>query len=236
MSKDSGYGQFCPVAKAAEVITTRWTPLVLRELVAGSRRFNDIHRGVPLMSRALLAKRLKDLERTGVVERAKPTDGGFAEYRLTRSGEELRPIIVALGVWGQRWVESAAESNEWDAGVLMWDMRRRIDPTALPTGRTVIQFDYADAPSELRVWWLVVESGEVDLCLSDPGHEVNLYVASDVRTMARVWIGQESLAEALKSERIELIGDAALRRSFGAWFKLSALAQAIQGSGEAAAG
>lgn len=227
MSRGSGYGQFCPVAKAAEIVTTRWTPLVLRELVSGSRRFNEIHRGVPLMSRALLSKRLRDLEASGIVERVTPDGARIAEYRLTKSGEELKPIIVALGIWGQRWVESALKSQDWDAGVLMWDIRRRIDTAAMPARRHVLQFEFEDAPAEMRVWWLVIDEAEVDLCQSDPGHDVDLYVSTDVPTMARVWIGQERLAEAVSSDRIMLTGDAALRKSVGDWLQLSVVVQAI---------
>ena len=228
MSRDGGYGQFCPVAKAAEIITTRWTPLVLREFVSGSRRFNEIHRGVPLMSRALLSQRLKDLERAGVIERVTPTGARTAEYQLTQCGEELKPIIVALGVWGLRWVESALDGEDWDAGVLMWDVRRRVDPVAIPDRRTVIQFDYADAKPEMRVWWVVVEDGEVDLCQSDPGYDVDLYIATDVPTMARVWMGKESLAGALESDRIVLTGDARLRKTIAQWLRLARVAEAAR--------
>jgi DNA-binding HxlR family transcriptional regulator len=226
MNKDSGYGQFCPVAKAAEVITGRWTPLILRELISGANRFNDIHRGVPLMSRALLSQRLKDLQRMGVIERIQRGGPRSTEYNLTEAGEELRPIIVALGVWGLRWVESAIESKEWDAGVLMWDMRRRIDTDALPKGRTVIQFEYTDAPRESRLWWLVADSGSVDLCQSDPGYEVDLYVTTKVSSMARVWIGKESLGHALDSGMIELHGDIQLEKRISRWLKMAVVAEA----------
>lgn len=224
------YGQFCPVAKASEVITTRWTPLILRELISGSCRFNDIHRGVPLMPRALLSKRLKALQDAGVVEHRRQDGSRTPVYRLTRAGEDLRPIIIALGVWGQQWVESALEGQDWDAGVLMWDMRRRIDTAALPGGRTVLQFEYSDAPAELRRWWLVAEQGEVDLCQSDPGFEVDLYVTTTVPVMAKVWIGQRSLARAVDEEEIVLLGDAGLRRTIGRWLKLSAIAEAAKQS------
>lgn len=177
MTDRTGYSQFCPVAKAAEILTTRWTPLVLRELISGSSGFNEIHRGVPLMSRALLARRLRDLIASGVVVRE------HADYRLTEAGEALGPVIISMGLWGRRWVESAADGPDWDAGVLMWDMRRRIDTAALPPGRTVVQFDYSDAPPELRRWWLLIEDDDVDLCQSDPGFEVDLYIATTVRVM-----------------------------------------------------
>lgn len=226
MSKLTGYGQFCPVAKASEILTTRWTPLVLRELISGATRFNEIHRGVPLMSRALLSQRLKELEAAGVIDRTETVGVRGGEYRLAEAGEQLKPIIVALGLWGLRWVESALESNDWDAGVLMWDMRRRIDTDALPEGRQVISFEYPDAPGELRVWWLVIEDGEVDLCQSDPGYDVDLYVTTDVPTMARVWAGKDNLKRALDCEAIELHGDKALAGSIASWLKLAVIAEA----------
>jgi len=230
MGKDGGYGSFCPVAKASEIVTTRWTPLILRELISGASRFNEIHRGVPLMSRALLSRRLKDLVAVGVIKRAETPGVRGSEYRLTEAGEQLRPIVVALGLWGLRWVESALDSHDWDAGVLMWDMRRRIETSALPDGRTVINFEFSDAPAEMRAWWLVVENGEVDLCQSDPGYEVDLYVTSNVPTMARVWIGKESLRRAIETEAIELHGDGQLSRSIASWLKLALVAEAAHNS------
>ncbi len=228
MAQDGGYGQFCPVAKAAEIVTTRWTPLILRELISGSSRFNEIQRGVPLISRALLSKRLKELQAAGVIERYEGENGQLARYRLTEAGEELKPIIVALGVWGQRWVESAIASGDWDAGVLMWDMRRRIDTTQFGAERAVVQFDYSDAPPELRRWWVVIEGGQVDLCQSDPGYEVDLYIATSVPVLAKVWIGQKNLARAQDDGEIEVFGNATLRRSLGRWLRFSVIAEVAQ--------
>lgn len=232
MAQKVSYGQFCPVAKAAEIITTRWTPLVLRELISGAQHFNEIRRGVPLMSPSLLSRRLKELEAAGVLRRK--GEGGArsqTEYSLTEAGEELRPIIVALGVWGQRRVESAIDSNDWDASVLMWDIRRCIDVAALPEERSVIHFEFVDAPPETRLWWLVVENGEADLCQSDPGHDPNLFITSDVRTLAQVWIGKDRLAAAIEDDRIEVFGDATLRKSISSWLKLSVVAQVFQQQG-----
>jgi len=231
VGKDGGYGSFCPVAKASEIITTRWTPLILRELICGASRFNEIHRGVPLMSRGLLSQRLKELVEVGVIERVEAPGMRGGEYRLTEAGEQLRPIVVALGLWGLRWVESALDSRDWDAGVLMWDMRRRIEISALPQGRTVISFAFSDAPAEMRVWWLVVDNGDVDLCQSDPGYEVDLYVTTTVPAMARVWIGKESLQRAIETETIELHGDRRLSGSIASWLKLALVAEAAH-SGE----
>lgn len=226
MTGDSGYGQFCPVAKAAEILATRWTPLILREMICGSSRFNDIHRGVPLMPRALLSKRLKALQAAGVVEQSPPDGTQAGGYRLTAAGEELRPIIISMGIWGRRWVESAVDGPDWDAGVLMWDMHRRIDTSLFDDGRTVLQFEYGDAPEEMRLWWLLIETGQVDLCVSDPGFDVDLYVLSDVQTMARIWIGKESLARAMDEEDVVLHGDAGIRRKFTQVLRLSPIVDA----------
>ena len=187
----SGYRQFCPVAMAAELLCTRWTLVLLRELIAGSTRFNDLRRGVPRMSPTLLSQRLKELEAAGVIERKelKSEKGGF-EYHLTESGKDLRPVVEAMGFWGQRWIEARLSLKNLDPSLLMWDMRRNLNPSPLPAGRTVIQFLYQELPVSKRSWWLVVERhGEVDLCWSDPGFDVDLYVSTDLRTMTAIWMG-----------------------------------------------
>ncbi|MFV8834121.1 helix-turn-helix domain-containing protein [Aquisalimonas sp.] len=220
MSTQQGYGQFCPVAKASEILATRWTPLIMREFISGSSGFNEIHRGVPLMSRPLLAQRLRELMRAGVI-----VHDGRGAYRLTERGESLAPIIIAMGLWGRQWVESAPDGPDWDAGVLMWDMRRRIDTASLPPGRTVLQFDYSDAPREMSRWWLLIEDDDVDLCQSDPGFEVDLYIASTVRVMGRVWIGQRALLPAMESGEIRAHGRINLERSISRWLMLSVIAE-----------
>ena len=220
-----GYGQYCPMAKAVEIVGERWSLLVLREILVGGRRFNDIQRGVPLMSSALLAKRLKDLEHGGVVERIKPPGSKFHEYQLTVAGEELRPIIVGLGLWGQTWLEEHLHQSDLDAGVQMWDVRRRIDTGALPAGRTVMQFEFPDAPRAVRLWWIVIDHGEADLCYSDPGYEVDLYFSTDLMTMAKIWLGRLEIKKALRDDKLELIGDEQLAGSISSWLKLSLLAE-----------
>ena len=220
-----GYGQFCPVAKAAEVVAERWTPLVIRELLAGSRRFSDIQRGVPLMSSSLLSRRLRDLQQAGIVERVPGTGPRSSEYVLTEAGRELRPIVELLGVWGQRWVSHDLDRSELDASLLMWDMRRGLDGDRMPTGQTVIQFTFTDGPAAKRNWWLVANRGDVDLCLTDPGHEVDLRVRSDVRSLVDVWMGHVAIGDALRAGGIALEGPRTLVRAFPQWLRLSVFAE-----------
>jgi len=219
-----GYGQFCPVAKAAEILTERWTPVVLRELLLGSRRFNDLRKGVPLMSPTLLSKRLKFLEEAGVIERRRAQSGKGWEYQPTNAAEELRPVVEMLGVWGQRWVRSRLTPDELNPGLLMWDIRRRVDPKQFPARRIVVQFEFSDAAQSKRRWWLVNDKDGVDLCVTAPGFEVDLYIFTDVRTMTAVWMGDVPLMSALDSGRIELDGPQELRRSLRSWLQLSTLA------------
>jgi len=218
------YGQFCPVAKAAEVFAERWTPLILRELLAGSRRFSEIQRGVPLMSRSLLATRLRELERAGVVVK------GENGYALTDAGEELRPAINALGTWGQRWARRQLERDgDYDAGLLMWAICRGIKTERLPEGRIVVLFEFSGVPRGAkrgqRVWWLVLAKPDVDVCLKDPGGETNLTVAADLKTFARAWMGDLPFSQALRNGAIRIEGDRKLAREFPGWLALSPLAR-----------
>lgn len=210
-----GYGQFCPVAKAAEVVGERWTMLVIRELMAGSQSFNDIRRGVPLMSPSLLSARLKQLEQAGVVLRNESTDG--VTYTLTQAGEELRPLIFQMGVWGQRWVRSKLSKGDLDPTLLMWDMKRRIDMAWFSKTRTVLSVEFSDSAVNLKYWWLIVHRKSVDLCLKDPGYEVDLYIVSDVKTLTEVWMGDMSLRTALQDGLLEISGMASLRKTMSKW-------------------
>jgi DNA-binding HxlR family transcriptional regulator len=223
MKQISGYGQFCPVAMAAEVLCTRWTVLVLREMYAGSTRFNELRRGVPLMSPTLLSKRLKELENFGVIERVKIGESGVCEYRLTAAGEDLRSIVMGLGVWGQRWVETQLSLKNLDPSLLMWDMRRNINPTPMPHKRSVIQFLYP-APAGKQRYWLVIDRGVVDLCLIDPGFEVDLYVAADLRAMTAIWMGLTTVRVEMQAGHLKLTGDPKLKRSMQTWLGLSPFA------------
>jgi len=214
-----GYGQFCPIAQAAEVLTERWTPLVIRELaLVGSHRFNDIQRGVPLMSPSLLTKRLRELERAGIVERRPRPDAKGSEYHLTPAGEELGPVVAQMGMWSERWLRRPIFEATPDTGLLMWWMRGTINTEALPADRTVIHFHFRGAPEKLRYFWLVLP--DADLCLSDPGFGVDITVHSDAKTLTSVWMGDLGLAAALARGGVELEGPKNLVRSFPDWFGL----------------
>jgi DNA-binding HxlR family transcriptional regulator len=222
-----GYKQFCPVAMAAEILCTRWTVVLLREFVAGSTRFNDLRRGVPRMSPALLSQRLKELEAANVIRRTpSPSEPGTFEYHLTESGRELEPLVQAFGIWGQRWVDSDLSLQHLDAPLLMWDMRRNLNPDPMPQRRSVIQFQYPELPPGTRSWWLLVDPKTgVDLCSIDPGFDVDLYVSSDLRTMTAIWMGLDTVRTALRSERMLLTGDRQLAANIQVWLGLSPFAK-----------
>jgi DNA-binding HxlR family transcriptional regulator len=226
MARNS-YDQFCPVAMAAEILCSRWTIVLLREMLAGSTRFNDLRRGVPRMSPALLSQRLKELEEAGVIARRPVKDeAGVSEYVLTRAGEELRPIVMAFGVWGQRWIDSDLTLENLDPTLLMWDMRRNLNCQPMPKRRSTIEFMYPDAPKQQREWWLVVTPGEdVDLCSINPGFDVDLYVSTDLRTMTAIWMGYEPLKRALRDGQVKLTGDKQLAQNIETWLALSPFAK-----------
>lgn len=222
-----GYGQFCPVAKACEIVAERWTPLVLRELLCGSTRFSELQRGVPLMSRTLLAQRLRELEDAGVVASVPRARGRGREYRLTAAGEEVRSIIVGLGEWGQRWARRTIEADDLDAELLAWDIHRRLNVDRLPPQRVVLRFDLRGVPRHQtgrKTWWLVLTRPDVDVCLKDPGFGVDLTVDADLLALTRVWMGDMPLAEARRAELVKIDGPRALVQAFGTWFGLSSFA------------
>ncbi|HET6158211.1 MAG TPA: helix-turn-helix domain-containing protein [Dongiaceae bacterium] len=225
MEQIAGYGQFCPVAMAAELVCSRWTPLILRELLSGSVRFNDLRRGVPRMSPTLLSKRLKELEQAGVIETRATVQSGIVEYHLTQAGQELRPLIMSLGVWGQRWVETQLSLKNLDPSLLMWDMRRGLNPTPMPLGRATIQFHYPELPASRQRYWLVIDNRIVDLCPVDPGYDVDLFVECSLRTMTAIWMGLTSVKAELDAGRLELSGDRELARSMQQWLGLSVFAK-----------
>ena len=216
------YGQFCPVAKAAEVFAERWTPLIVRELVCGSHRFNELESGLPNISRSLLAQRLRSLEQVGVIERRLTADGRAWGYHLTDAGGELASIVIALGEWGQRWVNFDLRPSDLDLDLVMWDLHRRLNWDRLPARRVVVRFDFSGAQS--RTYWLVLEHGEASICRGDPGFEVDLYVTADTAAFHRVWIGHLQLAESVREGLIRIDGPSDLVRTFPSWLSYSVFA------------
>lgn len=217
------YGQFCPLAQASQLLCERWTLIIVRELLAGSTRFNELQRGAPLMSPTLLSTRLKQLMKAGLITH--DVNSGNPSYVLTPAGLELRPIIELLGVWGHRWVRSSLGAEDLDAGLLMWDMRRSIDPTVFPQKRIVVQFEYPDAPAGSQNWWLISENGEIDLCLTDPGRDVDIVIKCSLRTMTAIWTCQQEFRNAVRHGDIQVMGDRKLATKLQEWLRSSGLSR-----------
>ena len=220
------YKQYCPVARASEILADRWTPLIVRELIAGSHRFNQIERGLPGISRSLLASRLRDLESAGVVERTCPPRAHIAEYRLTEAGRELKVVIEALGAWGVRWAFGDPSPEELDAGLLVWKIHQRINRDLLPESRTVVEFDFS-GPRGRRVW-LLLEPREVSVCVTPPGFDADLIVRSDLGFFYRVWLGQVDYESALRCGAVVVDGAPSLAKAFPGWLMWSAMARFVR--------
>lgn len=210
------YGQFCPVAKAAEVIGERWTLLILRELVLGTHRFSDFQRALSKISPSLLIKRLRDLEAAGIVIRKSQTARRGYEYYLTPAGKQLSPVIEHLAVWGMRWARSQLSERELDVEFLMWEIQRRLDTTALPGGETVLCFIFEEL-QKYKSWWIVVNGESVDLCTENPGKDVNLYLTSSLRTMVEIWEGKLDVRAAMRKELLKPNGDLQIAKSLPDW-------------------
>jgi DNA-binding HxlR family transcriptional regulator len=217
------FGQFCPVALASEVLAERWTLLVVRELLAGARRFNDIRRGVPRLSATLLKQRLETLQHAGIVARHAAPDRSGPEYELTASGKELKPVVSSFGEWGQRWARDM-RPQDLDPGWLIWSIHRRLNTESMPDGRTVIEVEFVDAPAKQRRFWLVHMKGKVDVCLKDPGYDTTVRLSTRVRTLAEVWRGIRSIKDELRAGSIQLDASADHRREFPQWLLLSVYA------------
>jgi DNA-binding HxlR family transcriptional regulator len=217
--KGVGYGQYCPISRALEVLGERWSLLIVRDMLVGTTRFNDLARGLPGLSRTLLAKRLRHFERAGIVERV---DG---DYLLTEAGQALEPIVFGLGDWGAQWMFGDPDPDECDAQLLVWWMHTQLDTSVLPEGRRVLQIRFTDDP---QTFWVLIESGEPSVCVVDPGFEVDVTITSDVGSLLQVWLGRLPLKDALRSRRVEFSGPPALTRRMPAVFRLSPVAPIVR--------
>jgi DNA-binding HxlR family transcriptional regulator len=221
------YRQYCPVARATEIVADRWTPLILRELILGSRRFNDIERGLPGISRSLLASRLRDLEDSGVVERLPRAQSKLADYHLSEAGRDLQVVIDALGAWGVRWAFREPRPEELDAGLLVWKIQQRINREVLPDRRTIVEFDFTGAKGR-RVWLLLERGGDVSVCITPPGFDADVIVRADLAFFYRVWFGQVEYDVAIRRGDIVVEGPPALARQLPRWFMWSPMARFVR--------
>jgi len=220
-----GYDQFCPIAKAAEIFCERWTALVIRNLGAGAVRFRDIHRGVPHMSATLLTRRLRQLEAEGLVERRLSETGKSWTYHLTVAGEEFLPLVGALGIWGKRWTRRELSEGELDLGLLIWGLEYSVDPSAFGPKRHVLRLDVSDQPRNKRLYWFVCEEGQLDLCVSDPGCETDLYLEATLEDLIMVYNGDLPLTTAIEEGRLQVDGAPRLLPRLRRWFNPGAMAQ-----------
>ncbi len=220
------YGQYCPVARAAEILADRWTVLILRELLADILHFNELERGLPGISRSLLAERLRRLVQYGVLERRSAARGKRTEYRLTLAGRELQLMIDVLGEWGARWAFGDPRPNELDPIILLWWMRRRVRFDRIARRRLVIQFEFRGAPR--RRYWLLIEPSEGSVCLQHPGFDIDVTVTADIAAFYRVWLGRSTLSEAMRMGQVHLDGASADLRAFPSWFAWSPMADKVR--------
>jgi DNA-binding HxlR family transcriptional regulator len=203
-----GYGMFCPISKACEILEPRWTILVLAEMFCGSSRFNEIRRGLPGISPTLLSKRLKDMEVRGLVRRETGENSQHVTYTMTPMATELRPVVMSLGQWSLRHVETKVSTGDLDADVLMWNLRRNLDPANFRAGRTVVQFTFPRERQAAQLFWLIARRGaSVELCKTDPGFEVDLFIESDLKSLTGIFLGQVAIAEAVARDKIVLAGE-----------------------------
>lgn len=217
------YGQYCPLALAVELLCRRWTMLIVSRLIDGCRSFNEIHRGVPKISPSLLSQRLLELEDAGLVRRSKQKKGKRAVYEPTRACMDLEDIVMDLSIWGQHWARDM-RLEDLDPGFLAWSMSLRMDTEKMPDARTVVFFEFTGAPTDFRCFWLVSDAGKVDMCLKDPGHEVDVSVRADLLTFVECWRGFRDLRQEIGAGRIVLRGSREACRAFPDWLKLSMLA------------
>jgi DNA-binding HxlR family transcriptional regulator len=223
------YAQYCPIAKASEVLGDRWTLLIVRELLGGASGFNELQRGLPGISRSVLADRLRSLERAEIVERRTGPKGRTLDYRPTLAGRDLEAVVQAIGEWGATWSVAEPRAEELDPYLLIVWMARHVDRERLPADRTVLQFDFRD-PTER--YWMVLEPADVSVCLQHPGFDVDLKLTVDTATLYRVYLGRAELAGALRARQLTMSGPQTLQRAFGRWFAWSAFAPASRRADE----
>lgn len=228
MAHEQGYGQYCPIAVTAEVIARRWTPLVIRALCMGATRFNEIHDSVPRMSSALLTQRLRELESAGIIERFAAASARGKQYRLTEAGGELFPVLEKMGMWSQRWLRhEITRDRNLDPDILFWDMRHSVIAADLRMERRrVAKFHLEGVPLSQRFYWLVLEPDDVDVCVIDPGHDVDVWVRAHIRTLVEVWLGHQALSAAIENGSLRLDGSPSELDTFHQWFCLSHFADA----------
>lgn len=217
----AGYGEFCPVSLASEIFARRWTPLIVRELLAGSTRFNDLRRGIPNITASVLSRRLDELAIAGIIERREDEMG--MRYILTPAGEELRPVVEQLGLWGRRWLPTEYREADLDPRLLVWDIHRNLRLDEIHT-RTLIELHFRDAPTKYRSYWMIVTPEGAEVCLTHPGGDVDLHLSSDVRTLTNIWMGNATWASALRAGTLRLAGHDELRRALPRWLKLNLFA------------
>jgi DNA-binding HxlR family transcriptional regulator len=224
------YRQYCPVARASEILADRWTPLIVRELLAGSQHFNEIERGLPGISRSLLVSRLRHLEDRGVIQRRRRLRPNRIEYSLTDAGHDLRRVIERIGEWGVRWAFGDPKPEELDPVLLLWKMHQRVDRSRLPPGRTVIEFDFTGRSG--RRLWLVLTPREVSMCLNPPGFDSDLIVRTDLAYFYRVWLGSIDYAAATRCGAVRVDGPPALVSDLPRWFTWSVMAPYVRADRE----
>jgi DNA-binding HxlR family transcriptional regulator len=217
------YGQFCPIAKASEIIGEKWTLLIIRELLMGAHRFNEMQRGLSLISPTVLTKRLNSLVAHGLVLKKKISGQQGYEYFPTESCQQLLPIIKSLGDWGMHWARDNMTESDYDVELLMLYLQRSIRPDKLIGNETVIRFKFTDI-KDLSNWWLIAKDKDVDVCVKDPGKDVDVYFTCPVKTMIDVWMGDLSYRKAISSDKLKVVGPAPLTRNIFTWMDASIFA------------
>lgn len=210
------YGQFCPIAKSLELLGEKWTLLILREMHMGASRFNEFQRGLSLISPTILTKRLQELADAELIVRKKIPGQRGNEYFLTQAGKETLPMLKLIGEWGMRWARGDVRDTDMDVELLMLYLQRSIKTEMLPGNSSVIQFKFTDL-EKLNNWWLLVKGCEVDICLEDPGKDVDVYLTTDLKTMISCWMGDETYKKAISEKRLKLVGPSALTRNIQSW-------------------